>query len=322
MAKRTFYIYNATTDNFERYFPSFKRRIASLLKILLCSFLLSAILIWILYIIFGFNNYSFIKKENQKLKEEVKTLNQQVTQSLSILEEIKNRDDNFYRVLLQLEPMNSNIRYAGLANKDINPEYQGLSNADMLNLLARNVDLLNRQLYAQSLSFDQIRNEAFNQRNKINHVPGILPLKSGNFSLSSGYGYRVDPWQGGTKFHNGLDFMAPVGTPVYATADGVVTKATLDGVYGNNVEIEHGFNYKTVYAHLSEIKVKEGDKIKRGELLGKTGNSGKSSGPHLHYEVRFKDKPENPVNYYFLDITPEQYRQFIDMAAEAGNLMD
>ena len=322
MAKRVFYIYNPTTDDFERYYPTFKSRLIRLGKYALAVSLLALLLIWLLYFIFGLNNESYIKKENRRLKDEVKILNGKVDESLKIMSDISARDDNFYRVMLQMEPVNRNVRIAGQSNRNSLMQYQGLSDADMLIQLNRNIELLNRQLYAQSLSFDELREEALKQRNKIDHVPAILPLEEGSFRLSCGYGYRMDPLQGGTRFHTGIDLVAYMETPVFATAAGTVVKAASDGTEGNSVEIDHGFNYRTIYSHLGNIQVKEGDKLKRGDRIGTTGNSGRSTAPHLHYEVKFKDAPVDPVNYYFLDITPEKYRDFVESAANAGNMMD
>lgn len=140
--------------------------------------------------------------------------------------------------------------------------------------------------------------------------------------MSSGYGVRRDPIYGSSKFHAGLDFAAKTGTPVFATADGVVTEAGRQSGYGNCIDISHGYNYLTRYAHLSEVLVKPGQEVKRGEMIGKVGSTGKSTGPHLHYEVRFKGEPQNPVNYYFMDVTPEQYAEMVQLAENAGHVMD
>ena len=140
--------------------------------------------------------------------------------------------------------------------------------------------------------------------------------------MASGYGYRRDPIYGTGRFHEGLDFAADTGTPVYATADGKVVHADWQSGYGNLLEIDHGYGYVTRYAHLSKFKVKEGDEVKRGDLIAETGNTGKSTGPHLHYEVRYRNSPQNPINYYFMDITPEEYDNMIRQAENAGHVMD
>lgn len=322
MAKRVHYIYNPSTDNFERYYPTVKSKLLSVGRYLLWGVILATIFVWILYLYFGVNNNAYIINENRRLKQQVKMLDSRVNEALAILGDIRDRDDNFYRVMLQMDPMSVSLRYAGLQRKQRFMQYQGLSNADLMIQLNRNIDLLDRQLYAQSLSFDELRNQALSQRDKIDHVPGVLPINIEDYTMSSGYGYRVDPVYGGTRFHEGLDFAAPAGTPVYATAAGIVKLAGLNGGYGNCVEIDHGYNYLTRFGHLSKIDVREGATVRRGDKIGEVGSTGKSTGPHLHYEVRFKKQPMNPVNYYFLDITPEQYRDMINTAANAGNMMD
>lgn len=322
MAKRVHYIYNPSTDNFERYYPTVKNRLVSLGRYMLWGVVLATGFVWVFYIAFGLNDKSYIINENRKLKENVKLLNRKVNDALVILGDIRSRDDNFYRVMLQMDPMSVSRRYAGLQRKERYMQYSGLSNSDMMIQLNRNIDLLERQLYTQSLSFDELRRQALNQRDKIDHVPGVFPINIEDYTVSSGYGYRVDPVYGGTRFHEGLDFAAPNETPIYATAAGTVVVASPNGGYGNCVEIDHGYNYVTRFGHLNSIDVKVGQTVRRGDKIGEVGNTGKSTGPHLHYEVRFKGKPMNPVNYYFLDITPQQYHDMINTAANAGNMMD
>lgn len=238
------------------------------------------------------------------------------------MEDIKARDDNFYRVMLQMDPVTFSQRFAGMDNEKRYKQLSGSTDAELVELLTQRLDLLERQLYAQSQSFDQLRNAALSQKDKLAHIPSIIPIDLKDYTMSSGYGYRRDPIYGTTKFHEGLDFAAKLGTPVFATADGTIKEADRMSGYGNCIEISHGFNYITRYAHLSEILVKPGQNIKRGEVIGKVGSTGKSTGPHLHYEVRYKDEPQNPVNYYFMDLTPDEYAEMIRLADNAGHVMD
>lgn len=322
MAKRIYYTYNPTTDNFERYYMSFRGRMWVILRYVAVGIVIACIVLAVLYLIFGYKNDNYTKRENRVLKEEIKVLQRRVNEGLSVMNDIRKRDDNFYRVLLGMNPMSQNVRYAGMNSRPQPETYQSLSNPELLNQLNQKVDLFERQLYAQSVSFDELRSEALKQKDKINHIPAIIPLKKGTYTISSGYGYRVDPWVGGTRFHTGIDFVIEEGSPVYATATGTIEKAETEGTDGLFIVVDHGFNYKSIYSHLSSSEVKEGDQIKRGEVLGFTGNSGRSLAPHLHYEVRFKDEAVDPVNYYFLDITPEQYRDFLNSANNAGNMLD
>ena len=322
MRKRIKYIFNPETNDFEREFPTIGER---LLKGVLITGAIVACgaLLAILYL------YSFdsptekeLRKENRQLRSQYNILNRRLDNSLKVMEDIRNRDDNFYRVMLQMEPMSFGQRFAGADNDRKYRQIRKMADSELVGLLTRKMDLFDRQIYAQSLSFDELKEEVGTQKDKLRHIPSILPISISDYSMSSGYGYRRDPIYGTGKFHEGLDFAAPIGTQVFATADGTVEEASRHSGYGNCIDISHGYNYMTRYAHLSEILVKPGQEVKRGELIGLVGSTGKSIGPHLHYEVRYKDEPQNPVNYYFMDISPEEYSEMIRMADNAGYVMD
>lgn len=322
MGRSIFYRYNPETDNYERVYPTLKSRLVSAGKILMLGAMLAALIIFITFLFFEAPGERALRQENSRLKTQLNTLSRRFDNSLKIMENIQNRDDNFYRVMMQMDPLGRGERYAGLDNEQRYSELNNLSDAALVTHLTRQMDLLDRQLYAQSLSFDQLRQMAVKQQDKLAHIPSILPISLHSYTMSSGYGYRRDPVYGSTKFHEGLDFAAPSGTDVFATADGEVAEAGWKGGYGNCVDVDHGYNYVTRYAHLAKISVKPGDKIARGQKLGEVGSTGKSTGPHLHYEVRFKDEAQNPVNYYFMDLTPEEYDEMIRVAENAGHVMD
>lgn len=322
MKRRIFYIYSPETDNFERFFPSGGERLWKATKFVLLSIAMGFI-IFLLYLhLFDSPTEKALRKENSQLKSRYNVINRRLDNSLKVMEDIRNRDDNFYRVMLQLDPMSLGQRYAGLDNERRYKEIENMPDADIVKLLTQRLDLFERQLYAQSLSFDQLRGSAIEQKDKLAHIPSVLPIDVKDYTVASGYGYRNDPIYGTTKFHEGLDFAAQIGTPVFATADGVVEDAGWKGGYGQCIDLSHGYNYITRYGHLSEILVEPGKTVKRGELIGKVGSTGKSTGPHLHYEVRFKDEPQNPVNYYFMDLSPEEYSDMIRLADNAGHVMD
>lgn len=322
MAKKAQYVYNPVTDNYERIYPTFRSRLTKLLRILIWGALFWGIVLLIMWLCFGFHNETYIIKENNTLKSKFHELEGRVNVALNVMESIRERDDNFYRVMMQVDPVKISQRYAGqISPEDLNKLYK-LSDKEMLSKLNHNLNLLERQIYVQSQSFDELRTLAIQQQNKIDHIPAVMPINISDYTMSSGYGYRIDPVYGGSAFHAGLDFAAPTGTPVYATADGEVNVAERSGGYGNKIDISHGFNYITRYAHLSKIDVSPGQKVKRGDKIGEVGSTGKSTGPHLHYEVRYKNEPQNPVNYYFLDITPEEYNAMVTLAENAGHVMD
>ena len=322
MKRPIYYIYNPETDNFERVFPSIKGRIWGFLRIGCLSLLIGIGLYFVIFYSFEAPTEQNLRKENAILKSQYNILNRRLDNSLKVMANIQNRDDNFYRVMMQMDPVGYGQRLAGLDNEKRYRELQNTPDAGLVRLLTQRLDLFERQLYAQSLSFDQLKETASKQKDKLAHIPSVIPINIKDFTMSSGYGVGRDPIYGSSKFHTGLDFAAKTGTPVFATADGKVTEAGRQSGYGNCIGISHGYNYLTRYAHLSEILVKPGQEVKRGEMIGKVGSTGKSTGSHLHYEVRFKDEPQNPVNYYFMDLTPEEYAEMVQLAENAGHVMD
>ena len=294
----------------------------SALKVGVIGLLLAAFYIIVFNYVVATPKEKNLRRENRLLKQEYKVMSQRLDNMLDIMDKIADRDDNFYRVMMQMEPMSETQRLAGFRNNADYRELSKLSDGRLVNELSQRMNLLESRIYSQIQSFDQLKEALSDQQHKLTHVPAIMPINVADYTMSSGYGWRVDPIYGASKFHEGLDFAASTGTDVFATADGVVAAAGHQVGYGNCVDINHGYNYVTRYAHLSNINVKTGDEVKRGQLIGKVGSSGKSTGPHLHYEVRYKDTPQNPINFYFLDVTPEQYYEMIQMAENAGHVMD
>lgn len=322
MRKNVLYRYNPETDNFERLFPSIWERIRGVLLFGGCSVVVGGVLFLVVFYGCGSPTEKALREENAMLRQQYKVMDRRLENALGVMKEIENRDDNFYRVLMQMDPLSETRRIAGLTNEDRYRELRELPDGELVRLLARRLDLFERQLYAQTQSFDEIKAEAEKSGDRLAHVPSVMPLSDGKNTLSGGFGIRKDPLSGKRKFHSGHDFSAPVGTAVYSSADGKVAKASREGGYGNCVEIDHGYNYITRYAHLSEISVEEGAMVKRGEMIGRVGNTGSSVGPHLHYEVRFRGEPQNPVNFYFNELTPAEYSEMSQMSENAAMVMD
>lgn len=320
--KQVFYRYNPDTDNFERHYPTLKTRLATLGRYLAVGGAIGVGLYVLFFYVFDLPTERNLRKENSELRSQYAILEKRLDNSIKVMEDIRNRDDNFYRVMMQMDPLSSNQRYSGLENDTKFGSVGRLKDGELLSRMNRSIDLLEHQIYSQSVSFDQLRTAAGEQKDKTARIPSVLPIHMKDYTMSSGYGYRRDPIYGTAKFHEGLDFAAPTGTPVFATADARVEVAERKGGYGNCIDLDHGYNYMTRYAHLSQILVKPGQQVKRGEMIGKVGSTGKSTGSHLHYEVLFKGEPQNPVNYYFMDLTPEEYADMIHLAENSGHVMD
>lgn len=323
MSKKVYYRYNQVTENYERVFPSRKERLWNFLTNLFEGVSLIALLLIVLYFTLDFPREEKLKEENRLLRTELEELTRRIDASISVMDAIAERDNNFYRVMMQADPISDARRYAGLEDTYTFSRLNALDDASLVGEANDKMMMLERQLYSQIMSFDTLRSIAGQQQERIQHIPSIQPVSSKDLSaMASGYGHRVDPIYGTVKIHEGMDFSAPTGTPVYATGDGIVKSAGWNSGYGNAIDIDHGYDYLTRYAHLSKIYVHKGQEIKRGDLIGLIGSTGKSTGPHLHYEVRYKGYPQNPVHYYFQDLTPDQYAQMILDAENASHVMD
>ena len=251
-------------------------------------------------------------------------LNDRINQLEVVAQDLAERDDDIYRVIFEAEPIGQKVRQGGIGGTDRYARLEGYKNSELIIETTREVDKLANKLYIQSKSFDEVFEMAKNKEKMLASLPAIQPVSNKNLKrISSYYGHRTDPFYKVRKFHEGIDFSAPTGTPIYSPGDGVVkTIKNSHRGYGNRLVIDHGYNYQTVYAHLHEFKVKRGDTVKRGQLIGTIGNTGKSTAPHLHYEVRRNGKAVNPIYYFFNDITPEQFETMIELSKRPSQSMD
>lgn len=322
--KKIFYRYNPHTLNYERVYPDIKSRIFVFLRHLISGILVGGGGLIIFFMFFGSPQEKALEKENKILRTQNDVLSKRIDQAFKILEPIRERDDYMYRAIYQADPIASSIRNSGVRADNYYNELANISNSELILQSEKKMDILEKQLYIQSNSLDEIQQMIISQEDRIRHTPSIQPVANKNLKrMASGYGVRIDPIYKIPKHHDGMDFSADVGTPIFATADGVVTVATkaVTG-YGHHIDIDHGYNMMTRYAHMSEFNVKVGDHVKRGDIIGKVGSTGKSTGPHLHYEVRVKGQPQNPAYYYFGDLTPEEFDLMLETAANMGQVMD
>ena len=321
--RKVYYIYNPTTRTYDRVYPTFRQRMVNFLKRLFVGMGLGAgsfiLLIWI----FGSPSEKELRIENSRLLAQYNVLSRRLDEALGVMQGIQQRDDNLYRVVLQADPVADAVRKAGFGGTNRYEELMDMANSDLVVNTTQKMDMLNRQLYIQSKSFDEVVDLFKNHDEMLKCIPAIQPVANKNLKYTaSGYGMRIDPIYKTAKFHNGMDFSANIGTPVYATGDGVIKKAGWQSGYGKIIIVSHGFGYETWYAHLNKYNVRVGQKVVRGEVIGEVGNTGKSTGPHLHYEVHVKGKVVNPVNYYFMDLSAEEYDQMIELAANQGKVFD
>lgn len=265
-----------------------------------------------------------MKREVEMYREELSRLNADLDLIHRTLDDVEKRDEDLYRVALYADKFPEELRMMGTGGSDRYAYLDGYTNSELLKSTSTKMDDLERRLYSQSLSFKELLELAKNKEKMLSSIPAIQPVKNKELKrMASGFGYRIDPIYKTRRMHTGMDFTANIGTAVYATGDGVVEALERSGWgYGNCIVINHGYGYKTRYAHLSAFKVKQGQKIKRGELIGLVGNTGKSTGPHLHYEVEKGGKKVNPIHYYHSDLSPAQYEKLIEMSQNSFKAFD
>ena len=317
------YTFNQRTLSYEVKKRSRKSRVMRSIAIFTASLVLSAVYLWVYVSVLGWElpKTVLLKKENAEWCSRMEVLNRQLDRYDESLDALQMRDDDIYRSIFGMHEIPSEVRNAGFGGINRYEYLEGIGTQNQLRNTVARLDVLTKKSYVQSKSFDEVAllsKRAGDMASCIPAIPPVVPDKKIS-RLSSSFGYRSDPFSGRTKRHTGVDFALKPGNPVYATGDGVVESVKFEFFgYGNSVVINHGFGYKTRYAHLKSIGVVEGMKVKRGECVGESGNSGRSSGPHLHYEVLYKDRHVNPANYYDLTITPEEYSTMVQNTADAS----
>ena len=263
--------------------------------------------------------------ENKFLLNQVKGLNEEIDRLAIVINDIGDRDDNIYRAIFGEKPIGESVRAAGFGGVKRYEEYEGYASSELIIEAQTRIDILTKKIYIQSKSFDELINLVKNKSEMFASIPAIQPVSNADLKRkTSGFGHRIDPIYKTKKMHYGIDFSALIGTPVYATGNGTIKKAKKydSGGYGKYIIIDHGYDYKTLYAHLDEILVKKGTKINRGDIIGYVGNSGKSTAPHLHYEVHYKNQKIDPINFFFDDLTAEEYDQMLKASSTENQSFD
>lgn len=262
-------------------------------------------------------------REKEALNAQLENLNRQVDQMQIVMTDLQQRDDNLYRVLFGAEPIPLSIRQGTKRKIEYYEQLSRMTNKQLSADLALKVDILEKEIYVQAKSYDEVLDMAKNQEIRMENIPAIQPVMNKDLKrVASGYGMRIDPVYHVRKFHQGMDFTAPTGTEVFATGNAKVKFAGWKQGYGNTVILDHGYGYETLYAHLYKALVRKGQKVRRSDIIALVGNTGKSTGPHLHYEVRLNGKPVDPRNYYFYDLSPEEYDQMIQLSNNFGQMLD
>ena len=318
------YRYNPHTLSYDKIELTLRDKIMRSTVFLGAGLVIGVVIYGLSYTLIDSPKEKQLKQENAHMLSQYSILNKKLDQLATVLGDVQHRDDNIYRVVFEAEPIAKEIRSAGFGGINRYKELEGYNNSELIIKTSERLDKLSKQLYIQSKSFDEVFEMAKKKEEMLASLPAIQPVANKDLTrMASGFGNRIDPHYKVPRFHAGMDFTAPRGTPIYATGDGKVLRADRKSRgYGNHVRISHGYGYVTLYAHMSKMNVKVGQKVKRGDVIGYVGNTGKSKGPHCHYEVRKNDNPINPVNFYFNDLTPAQYAKMIELSNSPTQSMD
>jgi len=321
---RTKYKFNPESLSFDRIRLGIKTVMLRLLAYFVGSLLIAVLYGFVFAVFFDSPKEKVLKREIEQMTIQYELMHREMASLEKVIEHLEETDDNLYRTIFEAEPIPDAVRHGGIGGVNRYKELEGFDNSSIVVETARSLDQLMKRVYIQSKSFDDLIVLASNKEEMLRAIPAILPIANKDLTrVASGFGLRIHPYYKITKFHSGMDFTAPTGTEVYATGNGVIAEVnSSQRGLGKHIVIDHGFGYTTVYAHLNDFKARTGQKVERGDVIGYVGNTGMSVAPHLHYEVKLNGNYVDPVNYYFNDLTAEEYEKMIEAASKTGQSFD
>ncbi len=318
------YFYNTHTLRFEKLITPFRVKLLRIFGFIAASIFTAFIIVVIAFEYIDSPKEKLMRAENEDLRQDYAVLNARLTELQKQMQELQTRDNEVYRAIFEAEPVPDSARIEEMEKAKELQYVRTLGESQLTRTLTSQLNVLSARLAYQAKSYEDIGEMLKNKEKLLAGIPAIQPVANKDLRrVASGYGYRIDPVYKVTKFHAGLDFTAPQGTPIYATADGrVKTSGSSSGGYGNHVVINHGYGYETLYGHMVRVKVRAGQSVKRGEVIGWVGNTGKSTGPHCHYEVHKNGNPVDPIFYFYNDLSPEQFDRLLKLAAAGNQSLD
>lgn len=322
--KKIKYYYNTQTLRYEKQVVPLRETLLRILAFLSAAIVTGVIIVAIAFRFIDSPKEKLLRAQLENAQEEIKLYSSRVEDLDERMKNLEKRDNEVYRSVFEATPLPDSARARQIEEKKEKQIVAALDNQAIASGISRTLDTLYNRIMNQENSYKEIEGMIRNKEKLLASTPAIQPISNKNLNrLTSGFGYRIDPLYKTVKFHPGLDFTAPQGSPIYATADGVVrTAGNLGNGYGNHVIISHGYSYSTLYGHMYRIKAKSGQRVKRGEVIGYVGNTGKSTGPHLHYEVIKGRKHLNPIYFFYNDLTAAQYQEILKIAASRNQSSD
>jgi len=319
------YRYNTKTLSYEKAVTPIRTRVFRVISFLGTASVIGAIAVFIAFKFFGSPNEKQLQRKLDRMKLQYDLLNRRADNMDSVLTDLEDRDNNSYRVIFEAEPIPDDIRRAGFGGAERYNSLEGMGDlSDVMIALTKKYDRIEKQMYIQSKSYEDVLKMVKGRENMLASIPCIMPISNRDLRHEpGGFGWRIHPIYKTPEFHPGMDFAAPQGTEIFATANGVVTVADDKSQgYGNHVVIDHGYGYETLYGHMVKFIVVVGQQVKRGQVIGYVGTTGLSTAPHCHYEVHKNGQIMNPINYYQLDLTPEQYEMIIKQSEQNSQSFD
>jgi murein DD-endopeptidase MepM/ murein hydrolase activator NlpD len=322
--QRPKYKFNPDSLSFDKIRLGVKELFLRFLAFFIASVII-AVVYWVIFAsFFDSPKEKALQREVAQMTIQYDLIHREMTNVENVLEDLQKTDDNLYRTIFEAEPIPATLREGGVGGVNRYKALEGYNNSSLVIETANRLDKIRKRVYLQAKSFDDLIGLAKNKEEMLKSIPAIIPISNKDLTrTASGFGLRIHPMYKISKFHYGMDFTAPAGTDVYASGNGVVVGVlSAKRGLGNNIIIDHGFGYTSIYAHLSEFNVRVGQNVQRGDVIGFVGNSGTSVANHLHYEIKLNGVNVDPVNYYFEDLSPAEYERMIEIASKTGQSFD
>lgn len=322
--KKIKYYYNTNTLRYEKVETPLRVKLLRIFGFVAAALVTAGLISYAAFQFIGSPKEKILEQQNKALKDNYHDLEDELNSVQQQMKELEKRDNDVYRAIFEAAPIPDSARAKELEKKLEIASVEKLLDNQLVASITNTLNNLNSRIKAQRKSYEEVADLVKNKEQLLSHTPAIQPVSNKDLNrIASGFGYRIDPIYKTTKFHPGIDFTAPQGTPIYATADGTVTTAGNTGNgYGNHVIINHGFDYKTLYGHMVRVKVRNGQSVRRGEVIGWVGSTGKSTGPHCHYEVHKNGEKMDPIYFFYNDLTPEQFDLILKKAAASNQSFD
>ena len=322
--KKIKYYYNTNTLRYEKLETPLRVKLLRVFGFVAAALVTAALISYAAFQFIGSPKEKILAQQNKALNNTYKELEEDLKSIQQQMKELEKRDNDVYRAIFEANPVPDSARAKELEVKQEIAKVERIQDHQLAASITNTLNNLKSRITAQKKSYEQVEDLVKNKEQLLSHTPAIQPVSNKDLSrIASGFGSRIDPVYKTVKFHYGLDFAAPQGTPIYATADGTVTTAGSTGNgYGNHVIINHGYGYETLYGHMVRVKARNGQVIKRGEVIGWVGSTGKSTGPHCHYEVHKYGDKIDPIYFFYNDLTPAQFDLLLKKAAASNQSLD